>query len=450
MKSDSKYIFLILIHAFIGIAIFSFKPFSKFYFIIVTLFFIGSVIVAPKHKKTASILNACAYFVGAEVLFRMTKGGIVYEASKYLVIVFVLMGMFFKGISGKGYPYFIYLILLVPSILVAAINININIDANFRTGVAFVLSGPVCLGLASLFFYDRKVKNAELMDMLAYVSLPVVSMAFYLSFYSPSIKESIKNTASNFTASGGFGPNQVATILGLGMFALTVRLLMKSPNLFLKLFNSFFLILLTYRAIITFSRGGVVAAILMIMAFLVIVYSRALPRLRNKLLGSFVLFVSCLAITWIISSNTTGGMIDKRYANQDSLGRDKEDLSTGRAELIVDELYGFFENPFLGIGASHSKYRGTDNHIIVSHNEISRLLSEHGIIGVLILLILIFTPLSYRSVNRKNIFFFAFLAFWFATVNHSALRLAGPAFFYALALINIENEKRPIHRKRLS
>ena len=81
-------------------------------------------------NKLSFVLNGCAYFVGAEVLFRMTKGGLAYESSKYLVILFVLMGMFFKGISGKGFPYFVYLILLVPSVLVASV--DLDVDANFR------------------------------------------------------------------------------------------------------------------------------------------------------------------------------------------------------------------------------------------------------------------------------------------------------------------------------
>jgi hypothetical protein len=420
---------------------------AKVYFNAAVVYFIAYVIVAPKSMKTLAIMNACAYFVGAEVLFRMTKGGIAYEASKYLVILFVLMGMFFKGVKGQGYPYFLYLILLVPAIFTASI--NLRFDANFRTNLAFVLSGPVCLGLASLFFYDRSVKNKDLIQMLNYLSLPIITMTFYLFFYNPSVRDTIKDTASNFSTSGGFGPNQVATILGLGMFAFTVRLLLKSPSIGLKIFNIIILILISYRAVVTFSRGGVLAAIITILAFVVIVYARARPALKNKLIGSSALFITALIITWVISSTTTMGLIDKRYANQDSLGREKADLTTGRVELLMNELDGFIENPFLGIGASNTKYRRDNGEMIVSHNEISRTLSEHGFLGIIVLLILIFTPLSFRSRNKKNIYFYAFMAFWFLTINHSAMRLAGPAFFYALALINIKNEKRPLHRKRL-
>lgn len=446
MKTDSKYISLVLLHALIGVLIYLFLPLSKVFFVAALIYFLGSIIVAPDEKKTGLILKGCAYFVGAEVFFRMTKGGLSYEASKYLVIVFVLLGMFFKGISGKGYMFFIYLILLVPAILVASF--TLDIDANFRTDLAFVLSGPVCLGLAALFLYDRKIKYTEIMEMLTYMALPIVTMTFYLFLFNPSIKESIENTASNYASSGGYGPNQVATILGLGMFVFTVRLLLNSPTMFLKIFNALFLVLLSYRAVITFSRGGVFAAIITIFAFIFIVYPRALPRLKNQLIGSFTLLLTCLALAWFVSSTNTMGLIDKRYSNQDALGRTKGDISTGRLELFFNELEGFVENPFMGIGASKTKY-GREGGSVVTHNEISRLLSEHGIFGIFILVILIFTPLAYYSRNKKNVFFYAFLAFWFATINHSAMRLAAPAFFYALSLINIQYEKRPVHRKRV-
>jgi hypothetical protein len=449
LSSNRNYFFLIALHAILGVLIYVMPQISKIYSYIVFLYFFINIIITHKDKKTISVLNGCAYFVGAEVLFRMTKGGIAYEASKYIVILFVLMGMFFKGVSGRGYPYFIYLILLVPSIILASI--SLSLEANFRTNVAFVLSGPVCLGLASLFTYDRRVSNATIISLLMYMSFPIVAMTMYLFFYNPSIEETLSGTSSNFATSGGFGPNQVATILGLGMVAFTVRLLLRSPNIFLKLLNMVLLAMISFRAVVTFSRGGVFAAIIVIGAFVFALYQRSGRKQKNQLIGSFFLFVASIVITWFISSIMTLGLIDKRYANQDASGNDKEDITTGRVELFIDEIEGFIQSPFFGVGASGVKDRRLEKggKGVVSHNEVSRLLSEHGLIGIVILLILIFTPLSYRSQNKKNIFFYAFLAFWFATINHSAMRIAAPAFLYSLSLLNVQNEKRSLHRKRL-
>lgn len=408
-------------------------------------YFLVRIVMVPQHKKTREILLGCAYFSGAEILFRMTKGGIAYESSKYLVILFMLMGMFFKGISGKGYPYFFYLILLVPAILVASATLSWG--ANFRTNIAFVLSGPVCLGIAALFCYDRKVNFKMLLDINLYLLLPCITTTAYLFIYNPSIKTVLSGTASNAEASGGFGPNQVATILGLGMFAIVVRIFLQSPNLFLKLMNIGILCAMTYRGIVTFSRGGIFAAGIVMLAFLAIYFLKVSAKRQGEIIVSAFLFIIALIITWNISSSQTYGLIDKRYTNKNAQGIDKKDITTGRIDLFMEEIDGFVNNPFLGIGASRVKdvrVEQSNNHL-PSHNEIGRLLSEHGILGIIIIAILIIKPLAYRSTNRNNIFFYAFLAFWFATINHSGMRIAAPSFLYALALLNVVY-KKPVSR----
>jgi O-antigen ligase len=120
-------------------------------------------------------------------------------------------------------------------------------------------------------------------------------------------------------------------------------------------------------------------------------------------------------------------------------------------DLFVNHLEGFIDNPFFGVGANGAKElrKKANNAEKASHSEISRLLSEHGIFAIIILIILIFVPLVFRLQNKRNIFFYAFLAFWFATINHSAMRIAAPAFIYALTVLNITHEKRSLPRKRL-
>jgi hypothetical protein len=446
---DTHYIRLVLIHIGLGFLIYLIPLSSTVYFVIALLYFIYNIIMAPNSSKTQYVLLGCAYFTGAEVLFRMTKGGLSYEASKYLVILFVTMGMFFKGISGKAYPYFIYLILLVPAVIVASI--TLSFDAHFRTNIAFVLSGPVALGVAALFCYNRKITIAQIHQIILYILLPCISTTTYLFLYNPSIKDTLSGTASNSAASGGFGPNQVATILGLGMFTITVRIFMKSPTLVLKIFNLVILGAMSFRAIVTFSRGGIFAAIIVIAAFLWLLYWQSGFKQKQQIIGTFILLSIAAVITWMISSNQTYGLIDKRYANQDALGREKRDISTGRLDLFMEEIEGFLSSPFFGIGASRVKDIRVERNgrHLPSHNEIGRLLSEHGFLGIIILLILIIKPLDFRAGNKRNVFFYAFLAFWFATINHSGMRIAAPSFLYALALLNVVHDNHIIHRKQL-
>jgi hypothetical protein len=77
-----------------------------------------------------------------------------------------------------------------------------------------------------------------------------------------------------------------------------------------------------------------------------------------------------------------------------------------------------------------------------SHNEMSRIIAEHGLLGVFAFLILLITPLIFRLKNKTNLFFYSFYIFWLLTINHSAMRIAAPAFIYGLCLLNITYETR--------
>lgn len=395
------------------------------------------------------VLKGCAYFVGAEVFFRMTKSALSYEACKYIVILFSLMGIFYKGASGRSYPYVIYLMCLVPAIFVASM--TLSFEANFRKNILFVLSGPICLGIASIFCYDRKITRRQLDEVLLFVVLPLVTLTTYVFVYAPSVKEVLSGTSSNAAASGGFGANQVSTVLGLGMFIVGARLISESSKLWVKILNILIFVAISFRAVVTFSRGGVLVGLLCIGFFLFTYFVNSPLRIKGVLVRRVAFFVGVMLVTWVISSNQTMGLIDKRYANENALGEEKKDVTTGRLTLFMNEVEGFVKNPVLGLGASRTKDKRIEEqgHGLPTHNEVSRLLAEHGFLGLVILTILIFAPLVYRSQNSRNYYFYAFLCFWFATINHSSMRIAAPAFIYALALLNITNEKSTLHRKQI-
>lgn len=170
MFKTFSYTQLIVFHLLLGLLMYSVEPLRRAYFYLLVGYWIFSIIVAVPSKKTYTVLMACSYMIGAEVLLRTTGATLFYEISKYTVILFILMGIFYNGVKGGAWPYFVYLILLVPSILVASG--KLGLELNFRSSVAFVLSGPVCLGISALYFYDRPIKAKELYDALAYISFP--------------------------------------------------------------------------------------------------------------------------------------------------------------------------------------------------------------------------------------------------------------------------------------
>src|SRR5690606_12628028 len=174
------------------------------------------------------------------------------------------------------------------------------------------------------------------------------------------------------------------------------------------------LIVISYRGIITFSRGGVLVGVFIVLVLLYTIYSKTSIRTKSKivLLTIISFFVASGIFTY--SSLQTDGMINKRYANQNASGVQKESILTGRETLMASELNMFIENPLLGVGVGRNKeVREEETGIdLATHSEVTRLLAEHGLLGFFALIILISVPLYLYPQNQKNIFLLSFFFFW--------------------------------------
>lgn len=434
-KEDQSYLYLILIHLIIGVVVFLLPFTAKIYGY--SIFIFGVIYIIKNQNRNNEVLIAAAYVVGSEVFLRMTGGNPLYEISKYGVMSFILMGMYYSGFSKGAVPYWIFLLLLVPGIVMSAF--VLNFDTNIRNAIAFNISGPVCLGLASLYTFKRKIALEEINTILLSMGLPIVTCMVYLSLYTPNVQEVITGTESNFQTSGGYGPNQVATVLGLGMFIFFSRLIMDSKTKFQIIINLIIALNITYRGMVTFSRGGMITGFLMIVLLVVFLYFKSNYTGKVKLNYIIMLLVFAMLGTWAYTSFQTGGLIDKRYANQDAAGRVKASQFTGREDVAQNEINTFLKNPVFGVGVGKgAEVREDETGMqVLSHDEITRMLAEHGALGIVGLLILFFTPLFLYLENKFNMFLLCFVAFWFLTINHAAMRTAAPAFVYSLSLLNV-------------
>ena len=434
-KNDLLYLNLILFHAGIGFLVYLLPFVSKIYGY--SIFIFGAYYVIKKQNKNNEALIVAAYVVGSEVFLRMTHGNPLYEISKYGVMFFVFIGMYFSGFSKGAIPYWLFLILLVPSVVMSTF--VLDFDTDIRKAIAFNISGPVCLGVASLYTFRRKISLDETNTILLSLGLPIISCMVYLNFYTPNVRDVITGTGSSYEASGGYGPNQVATILGLGMFIFFSRIILESRTKFAIIINLIIALNISYRGMVTFSRGGMVTGFLMIVLLLFFLYFKSNYTGRVKLNYIIILLTVAMMGIWGYTSFQTGGLIDKRYANQDAAGRVKESKFTGREEIATDEINTFLKNPVFGVGVGKGKeVRKAETGVdVLSHDEITRMLAEHGSLGILCLLILFFTPLVLYLENKFNMYLLCFVSFWFFTINHAAMRTAAPAFVYSLSLLNV-------------
>ncbi|MCF6280157.1 MAG: O-antigen ligase family protein [Flavobacteriaceae bacterium] len=436
---------LVLFHLALGFLLLN-GMFSKLYAPLVVIVGFVSIIKSKNSHEQAAMWSA--YLAGSDVLFRMSGGMLSHEMHKYGIALYFITALIVENKRKEVSPVFIFYILLL---LIGIAFSDIPYPESVRKAIAFNLSGPISLGIAALYFYKREFTINKLLNVLYCLGLPIISMLSLLYFKTPDIREIVFGGSANFAASGGFGPNQVSTILGVGVFVFTVHFLFKKRYTAFLFFDIVLIVYIFYRNLLTFSRGGLLTAIIAIIFFAVLFIYNKKNRFSSIIKYTGIVFVFGIAV-WIYTADATGGMLENRYANKNARGVKKKDLTTGRTKIFDSELEGLFENPIFGMGVGSGKFKRLENtgRVVASHNEMSRLLGEHGMIGVLILLLLIFIPIfnAWPQPAYAKAFLAAFFIFWFLTINHSAMRVSFPGFIYGLSLIRIKlYEKNPVHRK---
>ena len=103
---------MVALHIGLGVLAFTYRPLIFVYLILGVCYFLYRIIT--KKNKQQEILVAAAYIMAAEVFFRMTKAFIFYETGKYLVILFMILGLVYNGFKKNAFPYVLYILLLLP------------------------------------------------------------------------------------------------------------------------------------------------------------------------------------------------------------------------------------------------------------------------------------------------------------------------------------------------
>lgn len=435
LKNNST---LVLIHLLLGFLLT--LPFVSKIVVAFVLLYATYDIYMHKNKNEEAFLWS-GYFVSMEVLLRMTGGAISWELVKYVILVFLGLGLFVEK-TKRGVPvlFLLYLMLLCIGVVFS----EIPAEESLRKVIVFNLSGPIVLGISAIYFYKRFISFKILKHFFFISLLPILSMLTLLYFKTPTLKELTFGTNASFAASGGFGPNQVATALGYGIFLLSTLLIVKKKVTGFILLDLILLFYLIFRGLLTFSRGGIITGFIAFVT-LAVAYSYSQKRVTVFLKYFGITFVLLSAI-WVYSTDLTGGMLENRYLGKNAKGEQKEDASSGRIDIFANQFESFMKNPFLGIGVGSGKYKRLEEggHVTAaSHNEVSRLLEEHGLIGVLSLILLVvafFSNFKKTPMYGKG-FILSFAILWFLTINHSAMRIAFPGFIYGLSLITIYKEE---------
>lgn len=428
-------------HAILGVI----GLYSRYVFIGWFYLLIFSFVVLPKRHKREFLPLFIGYLIPVEIFGRMIGGNpfLPWELGKYLGMILLIYGIFLNKKKQKGATGRWILTLSLPSLLLC-----ILVSNNLYKDIAFNYLGLVNLCLSIIYFsnyYMHLEKIKVIFKLIIFGSTTILAYSF---FHIPDLSNVTFGLGANFSITGGFGSNQVSSVLGLA-FGLAIFLwLLQVPIFKSEILNLLLPAIFLLWALLSFSRGGVLSVLFgIILVILFVPKGNGRGNLRKINLKLILGLTLLLPVIVYYANQLTDGQLFLRYTGETYgtlYGEKEKDLSqltTGRWDILVNDVTIWQDHFVLGVGVGQSARVRPEygEEKIVAHVEVSRLLSEHGFLGLIICLIYLFSPIvlffKAKSSFQKALIVFVF-TIAIGTSMHSAMRTFITPFFYGLGFVS--------------
>ena len=395
---------------------------------------------AVNGSHPSRVLSAAAYIAGSEVLWRMTNAPIFWEFGKYAVVAVLLLAIQrTRPLRATNFPI-VFFALLVPSI---AMTITGASPERIRHDLSFNLSGPLALAVCAAYCSRVQLTVVQVQRILIAFLGPVVAIVIVIFFHFSQVENISFGSGSSHLASGGYGPNQVSAVLGFGAlaaFLLAVMLPLRRSRGFQRLMLVF-VTWLAAQSVLTLSRSGLYLGVAGIGAAACFGIRDA--RLRTGVLvASVFLYIVGVYVVAPRLDALTDGAISKRFADTDL---------TGRNRIMQSDIALWAKHPLLGVGPGMSaRDRGEYFRAAVAHTELTRLVSEHGLLGAAaigMLLVTSWQALRRPKSRRWKAFVASMIVYGFLFMGVNGMRLVLPSFTIGLAFAAFTNEQTSPFRR---
>jgi len=304
---NKHYFFLLLLHALIaGLGEISrFYIIGWFYLIIIT----SAVWVIKPKAVDNPLCFFIAYLVSMELIGRIvnTSPYMPYETSKYAMFVLLFYGIFVQRFN-KGFKgYLLLLLLLAPAFF---IDLSGNV---IRRDLIFNLVGPVNVALSVIYFSGQKFTEKGWINILRLVFYPMFLVLTYVFIKTPDYDQLNFRLGSNFAVSGGFGTNQVSTVLGIGMFLCFLFYSNKWTLTGYRILDLFLIFAFAFQGLLTFSRGSMLIAFIAILSLILLQGNTTLTASALRKIKYLVPATLLLLISFQVANNLTVGKLFLRY-----------------------------------------------------------------------------------------------------------------------------------------
>jgi hypothetical protein len=438
-------VFWIIIHLILGLSA-VFSPFPLIVWFYFALF--SSLIIVIRPGAPVSIyISMIVYLIAFEIIARMSGASpyIPYEMGKYLLFVLLVLGILKYKVT--EWPALWMALVLLPGIL-----LDLSGEVSFLDMI-FNFLGPLNAALAILFFKGKRISRNILLECLRFMIYPMIAVLAFAFFRTPDIEDVEFGLSANSAVAGGFGSNQVSTGLGLASFFVFIFWINRWKLSGYRWLDTFLLAVFTIQGLLTFSRGGMMTGFLGV--FIVIYYLRSasksqinkyrLAQIGKYLLPAFLIIGSA----FFLVNRLTNGMLLLRYQGETSgtfAGTKDKDLNTitsGRLDIFVGDFELWLDHPVFGVGVGASRYMRDKMKGVVAHVEVSRLISEHGLLGIVYFLILLFYGWKLlRTHPNPSILgiLVAFFAVGLFTSFHAAMRTFVSPLMIGLSMLTITDK----------
>lgn len=393
------------------------------------LVFLVGVHFLLRENQPRRVLWVIAYISGAEILWRGVEASLVWEYGKYATLLLaVLLILKYNLLRGSSFWPVLFFGLLVPGIFVMP-----SFD---RQAISYELAGPLALSVLSLIFHHVKFSRADLQRLFVAILAPTLSMAALVVYMMLTNDIEFYARGENELITGNIGANQVSSTLSWGALAAFFYIFIYGKDARLRNLMIALSIGLVVVSMLTFSRAGLwntLGAVLAGLFFLV-----RERRLFFNIVGIIILtvFISLFVLIPVLG-DLTGGAILARFSDFDSTGRDR---------MAISDFETFLQNPILGVGVGQARYYRpyVVDQFKNNHTEYTRLLAEHGLLGVVAILVLALVtvglffsrqPLVWKGMSVG----FAFWALLY--LAHSATRTVAPSLAFALAFAQFMDDE---------
>jgi len=443
IKKD-KLLLFVGIHFLLGIAtaIIPQIIIAWFYLVLITEY----EILLQKKSNHLYHTALIVYLSGFELIGRMARATpfMPFELSKYFMLSLFIIGIIRYGI--KGNAGIIMAALLIPGFIID------HSDSRDWAKTVFNGFGILNIALGVVYFYKRKIEDEGIRILLRMAAYTLITASAYTFYKTPTFDEIefTYTTASGTT--GGFGPNQVSTAFGLGACLVFILWISKIPlsgklGIDLSILGLFIL-----QAILSFSRGGVIGGLLgiIVMSVFTTLNNENRRKGKNKINVASVwaklsIGVLIAIIGFIFINNISGEKLLHRYKGETeaSIAGQKEitvnTYTSDRYDIFFGDLRLWAEYPIFGTGVGASQtLRDFMIEETAAHVELSRLLAEHGLLGLIFFIILCFVGSRIFIHNPisiyKAIFGTLFLVALYSTF-HAALRTYISPLFLTMTLM---------------